>query len=1005
MSKKEIDEELLEELEEAQKEYNENIFEEGTTPIEESEEEQSDEEQEETEEEEELDTEQSDGESEEIEEEVKEDEEVGIEPPKNDKKPFNTKKWLYIVVGSFAVFLIVFFLLLLNKKNEEVLMAESNYDKAIKKIEQQEEKINKMTDRDKVIAGIKVDAEKEKIAEKEKEKQKENQTDTYKIYENMTEEQKEQQEVIPREEKVPIEELEKVQEEEDYKPEEQLPAKFNLNDKIKIEVENQDQFGLCWDFASTSSLQTHYALKNNKPINLSKIHVDYLMSDKIYGYRDIHDGGSFSDYEEYLLLTNPVETKTLEYRDYPEVKSIDFFLDQKTTDIRVTNAVDFPNVYRIPTISEETYQEQREELINTVKHHIMKNGSVYASILAPDAGQPYYDSENNALYYDGDFAKVSNSRGFHAVSIIGWDDNYSKEKFNSETKPNKDGAFIALNSWSESWGNNGYFYISYEDESVLDALSGITSISLDDTIALDSIKSKAIREILDRRLSYSYFTVKGKTYIPKLALQSIFDLELNDKNLTDNDTKELAMFENLSMLDLSNNKIKDISFLKDMKRLGSLNLANNEIEDITTLKDMRMYNLNLAGNKIKDVSILESMPELYSLDISKNEGIVGFDKLSKVSILHLSNTNTDFSTIANLTELSSLDVSNNDISTLPKDLNQLKYLTELKLDGCNISTIDELPAYNDLIGLSLKNNKLTDLTGIKTKFSKFTALDLSNNNIEDIKQLNDIDVSSLILANNKISSLEGFKPNNVMELNLSGNKNIKNLEVLNDSEIYYLELKDINLKDLSEVKKLTKVQSLVLDNNSIEDVKDLSDMTNLLNLSIQKNNIKDINLDNSKLSIINLADNNLENISIKNNENLGYINISNNKNIKNFWKNIENNKIVFSIVGEKISLNSDQVSDIIKTLTEKGQAENVFFSDFDLEYKEKKSSSKITITDSNVRRAILNSMINEDIENGLVDAKARNIEVIDSSKDVRIKPAIFSIDDFHQFIYPTIVIK
>ena len=28
------------------------------------------------------------------------------------------------------------------------------------------------------------------------------------------------------------------------------------------------------------------------------------MSDKIYGYRDIHDGGGFSVYEEYLLLRN-----------------------------------------------------------------------------------------------------------------------------------------------------------------------------------------------------------------------------------------------------------------------------------------------------------------------------------------------------------------------------------------------------------------------------------------------------------------------------------------------------------------------------------------------------------------------------------------------------------------------------------------------------------------------------------------------------------------------------
>ena len=54
----------------------------------------------------------------------------------------------------------------------------------------------------------------------------------------------------------------------------------------------------------------------------------------------------------------------------------------------------------------------------------------------------------------------------HAVAIVGWDDNYSKDNFNSDMRPTKDGAYIALNSWGTAYGNKGYYYISYEDKYV-----------------------------------------------------------------------------------------------------------------------------------------------------------------------------------------------------------------------------------------------------------------------------------------------------------------------------------------------------------------------------------------------------------------------------------------------------------------------------------------------------------------------------------------------------------
>ena len=54
----------------------------------------------------------------------------------------------------------------------------------------------------------------------------------------------------------------------------------------------------------------------------------------------------------------------------------------------------------------------------------------------------------------------------HGVCIVGWDDNFSATNFLEGHQPPADGAWIVRNSWGETWGMNGYFYLSYYDQSL-----------------------------------------------------------------------------------------------------------------------------------------------------------------------------------------------------------------------------------------------------------------------------------------------------------------------------------------------------------------------------------------------------------------------------------------------------------------------------------------------------------------------------------------------------------
>jgi hypothetical protein len=90
-----------------------------------------------------------------------------------------------------------------------------------------------------------------------------------------------------------------------------------------------------------------------------------------------------------------------------------------------------------------------------IKQAVKAYGAIYVSMNSDFDTNLYYNSNNHAFYYYG-----TNGTD-HAVAIVGWDDNYAATNFLQT--PAGNGAFIVRNSWGTNWGDNGYFYCSYND--------------------------------------------------------------------------------------------------------------------------------------------------------------------------------------------------------------------------------------------------------------------------------------------------------------------------------------------------------------------------------------------------------------------------------------------------------------------------------------------------------------------------------------------------------------
>ncbi len=226
------------------------------------------------------------------------------------------------------------------------------------------------------------------------------------------------------------------------------------------------------------------------------------------------------------------------------------------------------------------------------------------------------------------------------------------------------------------------------------------------TLANDSIELAAtdFADHLNNKSKVSYVTINGSQYSTSLT-----KLKLSNEYLTDEDIQQLSEFKNLMVLDLSSNKISDLTPLSQLTNLSELDLSYNKIENLTSLSQLTNLSvLNLTHNKIEDISPLSNLTNLTILWASDNQisDISPLNNLTVISNLVLdSNQINDISPLSNLAYLYHLSLINNQISDISA-LSNLTYLTYLDLNVNQISDISPLSNLTNLESLSLVYNQV-----------------------------------------------------------------------------------------------------------------------------------------------------------------------------------------------------------------------------------------------------------------------------------------------------------
>lgn len=221
-----------------------------------------------------------------------------------------------------------------------------------------------------------------------------------------------------------------------------LPEEYDSRDLgIILPAGDQEQTNTCWAYTGCDVSQSLFYKNNSESGVLAPL--VYVNCAKSLGFTNVNisSGGN----EEIITAMHNM-LKAPVYQS-----SVPFLTEESNDECPNYTQEDIHSyILDTSTLPEDDYI--------AIKSSIMEYGSVYASIYMKEI----YLTSTFDYEYTGD--EPAN----HAVSIIGWDDNKA--------------AWLVKNTWGSHWGNNGTFWVSYNDIHISKKCSSFNSFVSTDEI-------------------------------------------------------------------------------------------------------------------------------------------------------------------------------------------------------------------------------------------------------------------------------------------------------------------------------------------------------------------------------------------------------------------------------------------------------------------------------------------------------------------------------------------
>lgn len=293
------------------------------------------------------------------------------------------------------------------------------------------------------------------------------------------------------------------------------------------------------------------------------------------------------------------------------------------------------------------------------------------------------------------------------------------------------------------------------------------------------------------------------------SLEALHSLDLSDQQITD--VAPLAPLSKLTFLNLSGNRLADISGLAQLTGLGILDLSRNEIANLSPLSPLPVLTeLNLAGNKISNLRPLSSLSLLQKLDLSRNQirDLGPLSHLLPLTQLKLANnalTGAAIEPITGLSALVLLDLSNNQVEMLDY-VGEFPSTVSVKLDG-NPVVRNQITTFGDTCLLHEQD---------ATPFGFTIRAMLKATGKQTCRE------AAAVLSSLAELALNGQGISDVRPLALLAN--LRNLDLSYNSIV-----------DVSSLKSLTDLRKLNLIANSIRDISPIGQLLNLETLDLTGN--------------------------------------------------------------------------------------------------------------------------------------------------------------------------